>query len=139
LGLSRPALCQRPRTGSGPARLADLEALTGIETRRIHVDKGYRGHNHTQKFRVRISGQMPSHRPNPSRDASPPAVEPVIGYMKAEHRMRRNYLKGRHGDRCNGVLAAAGYNFRLLLGWLESLLRALIRVLLPTPWCRQTA
>src|SRR5215813_11510652 len=30
--------------------IAGLEALTGIETRRIHVDKGYRGHNHAQKF-----------------------------------------------------------------------------------------
>jgi hypothetical protein len=25
--------------------------------------------------------------------------------------MRRNHLKGRHGDRINAVLAAAGYNF----------------------------
>ena len=37
------------------------------------------------------------------------AVEPVIGHMKAEHRMGRNYLKGRDGDRCNAVLAAADY------------------------------
>ena len=28
----------------GPV-VAELEALTGVETRRIHVDKGYRGHN----------------------------------------------------------------------------------------------
>jgi hypothetical protein len=35
------------------------------------------------------------------------AVEPVIGHMKAEHRMDRNYLKGRDGDRINAVLAAA--------------------------------
>jgi hypothetical protein len=39
--------------------------------------------------------------------------------MKAEHRMGRNYLKGRDGDRINAVLAAAGYNFGLLLRWLE--------------------
>jgi IS5 family transposase len=41
----------------GPA-IAELEALTGIETRRIHVDKGYRAHSHAQKFRVWISGQV---------------------------------------------------------------------------------
>ena len=34
------------------------------------------------------------------------AVEPVIGHIKAEHRMGRNYLKERDGDRCNAVLAA---------------------------------
>jgi transposase, IS5 family len=32
--------------------------------------------------------------------------------------MGRNYLKGRDGDRINAVLAAAGYNFALLLRWL---------------------
>jgi IS5 family transposase len=41
----------------GPV-VVELEALTGIETRRIHVDKGYRGHNHAEKFRVWISGQV---------------------------------------------------------------------------------
>jgi transposase, IS5 family len=41
----------------GPV-VAELEQLTGIETRRIHVDKGYRGHNHAHKFRVWITGQV---------------------------------------------------------------------------------
>ena len=57
------------------------------------------------------------------------AVEPVIGHIKAEHRMDRNYLKGREGDRINAVLAAAGYNFCLLLRWLATLLRALFAIL----------
>jgi hypothetical protein len=35
----------------------------------------------------------------------------VIGHLKDDHRMRRNHLKGRDGDRINAVLAAAGYNF----------------------------
>src|SRR5204862_6880812 len=58
------------------------------------------------------------------------AVEPVIGHAKAEHRMDRNYLKGRDGDRINAVLAAAGYNFGLLLRWLARLLRALFQTLI---------
>jgi IS5 family transposase len=57
------------------------------------------------------------------------AVEPVIGHLKAEHRMDRNYLKGRQGDSINAVLAAAGYNFHLLLRWFATLLRALIQML----------
>ena len=48
--------------------------------------------------------------------------------MKAEHRMSRNYLDRRDGDRINAVLAAAGYNFGLLLRWLERFLRALMRM-----------
>jgi hypothetical protein len=47
----------------------------------------------------------------------------IIGHLKAEHRMNRNYLKGFEGDRANAVLAAAGYNFRLLLRWLALLFR----------------
>ncbi|BAR57670.1 putative transposase [Bradyrhizobium diazoefficiens] len=102
----------------GPV-IADMEKLTGVEARRIHVDKGYRGHNHPHRFRVWISGQVrrvtASIRREMKRRA---AVEPVIGHIKAEHRMDRNYLKGRLGDRINAVLAAAGYNFGLLLRWL---------------------
>jgi IS5 family transposase len=43
--------------------------------------------------------------------------------------MDRNYLKGREGDRTNAILAAAGYNFGLLIRWLEELLCALFRIL----------
>jgi hypothetical protein len=43
------------------------------------------------------------------------AVEPVIGHLKNEHRMNRNYLAGTSGDAANAALAAAGYNFRLLV------------------------
>ena len=55
------------------------------------------------------------------------AVEPVIGHTKAEHRVGRNYLKGRDGDRINAALATAGYNSALLLRWLARLLRALFQ------------
>jgi hypothetical protein len=49
-------------------------------------------------------------------------VDPVIGQLKAEHRMGRNYLAHSSGDAINAVLAAVGYNFRLLLRWLRLLL-----------------
>jgi IS5 family transposase len=62
------------------------------------------------------------------------AVEPVIGHLKDDHRMRRNYLKGRDGDRINAVLAAAGFNFSLLLRWFEELLCVLLLIL-----CRRLA
>jgi hypothetical protein len=48
-------------------------------------------------------------------------VEPVIGHLKAEHRMGRNHLAHSAGDTINPVLAAVGYNFRLLLRWLALL------------------
>jgi hypothetical protein len=57
------------------------------------------------------------------------AVEPVIGHLKDEHRMGRNYLAGRHGDANNAVLAAAGYNFRRLIRWLSDFLRLILAML----------
>jgi IS5 family transposase len=113
----------------GPV-IADLEKLTGAAVRRIHGDKGYRGHNYPDRFKVWISGQVrrvtKAIRREMRRRA---AVEPVIGHLKDDHRMRRNYLKGREGDRINAVLAAAGFNFSLLLRWFEKLLRALLLIL----------
>lgn len=112
----------------GPV-VKDLERVTGVETRRIHVDKGYRGHNHPEKFRVWISGQARRVTAVIKREMKRrAAIEPLIGHLKAEHRMGRNYLKGRDGDRSNAILAAAGYNFHLLLRWFAELLRALFQI-----------
>ena len=117
----------------GPV-VADMESLTGIKARRIHVDKGYRGHNHPNKFKVWISGQVRRVTKTIRREMKRrAAVEPVIGHVKIDHRMDRNYLKGRNGDRSNAVLAAAGYNFSLLLRWLRLLLRKILRLLSAPP------
>jgi IS5 family transposase len=43
------------------------------------------------------------------------AIEPIIGHLKADHRMDRCHLKGEAGDRLHAVLCAAGYNIRWLL------------------------
>ena len=43
--------------------IADPEAFTGIETRRVHVDKGYRGYNHwAQQGRAPDGPQLPQGR-----------------------------------------------------------------------------
>jgi IS5 family transposase len=62
----------------GPV-VSAIEKLTGIETRRIHVDRGYRGHNHPHKFRVWISGQVRRVTKTIRREMKRrAAVEPVI-------------------------------------------------------------
>src|SRR5258705_12994753 len=101
----------------GPA-IADLERLTGVAVRGIHGDKGYRGHTYPDRFKVWISGQIRRVTKAIRREMRrPAAVEPVIGHLKDDHRMRRNYLKSRDGDRINAVLAAAAFNSSLLLRW----------------------
>jgi len=41
-------------------------------------------------------------------------------------------IKGREGDAANVILAALGYNLRLVLAWLRSLLRLVLLVLIRT-------
>jgi len=105
--------------------IPDMERSIGGQVERILADAGYRGHNAPQshKFRVFTSGQKRRVTPAIKREMRRrAAVEPVIGHIKNEHRMDRNYLAGTHGDAINAILAAAGYNFSLLLKWLRVLL-----------------
>jgi IS5 family transposase len=98
-----------------------IEASTGCELKRILVDRGYRGHNAppTHQFRVYIQGQKRRVTDAIKRELRRrSAVEPVIGHLKSDHRMNRNTLAGACGDAANAILAAAGYNFRLILKWL---------------------
>ena len=69
------------------------------------------------------------------------AIEAVIGHLKCDGRLGRNFLKGRDGDEINAILAGAGYNYRLVLKWLRLLcawimvrLGRPLRSLLPLQW-----
>jgi len=63
------------------------------------------------------------------------SIEAVIGHMKNDGHLGRNYLKGREGDAAIAVLSAVGHNFRLILAWLRKNLRlwleAILAVLIP--------
>ena len=108
------------------AVIPDIEATTGGKVERTIADAGYRGHNAPaeHKFKVYTQGQKRGVTAEIKRQfRRRAAIEPLIGHAKEEHRMGRNYLAGRDGDAANAVLAAAGYNFRRLLKWLEIFLR----------------
>ena len=105
----------------------DLTQSISAEPERIYVDKGYRGHNAPNKGRVFRSGQKRGvHGTIKKELRRRSAVEPIIGHLKAAHRLDRNYLKGRQGDRINAILAAAGYNFKRIAAWLKALLRQIL-------------
>src|SRR5690606_11501971 len=40
------------------------------------------------------------------------AIEPIIGHMKSQYRLGRNYLKGMRGDIINALMAAPSINFK---------------------------
>ena len=109
-----------------------MEALTGATISRTIADAGYRGHNAPRPFQVYTTGQKRGVTLQIKRlFKRRAAVEPVIGHLKDGHRMGRNQLAHRSGDAINAVMAAVGYNFRLLIRWLELLLRLFLAALLP--------
>lgn len=96
-----------------PEVLEQYERLTGQEAAEVYVDRGYRGKSHYRSSRI--------HVPKPDRNISRSkrkrhsrraAIEPVIGHLKSDYRLCRNYLKGILGDQMNVILAAAAMNFK---------------------------
>ena len=116
--------------------IPDIEKMIGNQLERVLADAGYKGHNapSSHRFRVYTSGQKRRMTPAIKREMRRrAAIEPVIGHIKNEHRMSRNYFAHQQGDAINAILAAAGYNFRLLLNWLRLFLRFFLTMLFAQP------
>ena len=97
--------------------LSQTERLTGIQLEDVVCDQGYRGHNYVGNAHVHVVRYIPR---NAKRSFQRllrrrSSIEPNIGHMKSDHRLDRNPLTGKQGDRINALLAAVGYNFRKLL------------------------
>jgi IS5 family transposase len=113
--------------------IEETQRLTGREIERAYVDKGYRGHATENPHRVFISGQRRGVFGRIKRELRRrPAIEAVIGHMKAEGHLGRCYLKGRVGDAANAILSAVGYNLRLVLAWLSMISRTILLALIQT-------
>jgi IS5 family transposase len=72
-----------------------MEKLTGRKHRNGICDRGYRGE---RKYFCKRAG-----------------FEPVIGHLKEDHRLSRNYDKGIIGDEINVMLAATAFNFKRMI------------------------
>lgn len=84
------AICDRGYRGQ--TRVGDTEILTPSRPKKS--DTPCQRRNAKMRFRRRA------------------AIEPVIGHVKHDHRMVRNFLKGVLGDAINLFMAAAAFNFR---------------------------
>ncbi len=97
--------------------ISQAERLTDVKLQDVMCDQGYRGHDYTGSAKVHVVRYIPrkAKRALQRLLRRRSAIEPSIGHMKSDHRLDRNPLTGKEGDRINAVLAAAGYNFRKLL------------------------
>jgi IS5 family transposase len=101
-----------------PKALEQCEQLRGLRPTVAIADRGYKGSS-------RI-GETEIHIPKPPKKAISEyekkkarlrfrrraAIEPVIGHLKTDNRLSRNFLKGVTGDQINVMLAAAAFNLR---------------------------
>jgi IS5 family transposase len=96
--------------------LEQVRRMTGSVIEEAFVDRGYRGHGETQTT-VYISGQRRGIKTQRLKCSLKrrQAIEPVIGHLKSDGLLGRNYLKGTQGDQMNVMLSCAGHNLRLIL------------------------
>ena len=96
-----------------PDVLEQYERLNGKEAKEVFVDRGYKGIKQYKSSTIHVpkpnKNITKAHRHKHSRRA---AIEPVIGHLKQDYRLCRNYLKGILGDNMNIILAAAAMNFK---------------------------
>ena len=112
-----------------PEALEQYERLNGTLPKEVFVDRGYRGKSEYRTAKICIpkpdknitKAQIQKHRKRA-------AIEPVIGHLKQDYRLCKNYLKGIIGDNMNLILAAAAMNFkrRMNLWRTEALIRWLL-------------
>lgn len=82
----------------------------------VYVDLGYRGHDYEGEATIHIVGRSRKRLTRSQRMwyNRRSVIEADIGHMKGEHRLDRNYLKGKEGDALNVVFSACGYNLRMI-------------------------
>ena len=89
--------------------------LTGVTPKQAAVDKGFRGSQyHPAGLQVLVAGTRKFKGVLKRLVKRRSAIEPVIGHLKHDHALGRNFLKGKQGDRINALLTACVFNLRKL-------------------------
>lgn len=99
--------------------MAQIKRLTKQELKDVYCDRGYRGNDYEGNAQIHIAGKTKkgakTTRSIKNWFKRRNAIEPIIGHLKSDCRMDRNYLKGTEGDRINAILAGCGVNLRKLI------------------------
>ena len=100
-----------------PKVIEQYERINNKKPKEIYVDRGYRGPKEVNIYVPQTKKEITkAQRKKHSRRA---AIEPVIGHLKQDYRLQRNFLKGNVGDAINLMLSAAAMNFKRVINlWL---------------------
>jgi len=89
------------------------------------ADRGYRGSEGTFLSKVHITGKRRGRgKAHPDQQHRRNSIEPIIGHLKSDGLMFRNFLRGFTGDKTHAVLCGVGLNLRKVLRKLRELLWA---------------
>ncbi len=105
-----------------PPALDQYKRLMGKDAKAVLVDEGYRGRStigNTKVLRVHqksIKGLSRWQKRQRFRRRS--AIEPIIGHLKADYRLGRNFLKGVIGDSINLLISCMAFNIKKLINQL---------------------
>jgi IS5 family transposase len=100
--------------------IQQYERLTEKKAKSCYVDRGYRGISKVNDTKILV----PKPNPNISKEqrkghSKRAAIEPIIGHLKRNYRLGRNFLKGIKGDEINVLMAASAMNFKRVMNlWL---------------------
>jgi len=98
--------------------IKQIAAISGKSPEKAFCDRGFRGRKTEGCTAIIIpkapTSQTTEHFKRKARRdfGRRSAIEPVIGHVKNDFRLARNYLKGTIGDAINLLLAVAAFNFR---------------------------
>lgn len=121
---------------------ASLEQARRLYSHPIKIlagDRGYRGQRQSGDTKIEIPDtpkatdsayqKQKKHR----RFCKRAGIEPIIGHLKSDNRLSRNFYKGLFGDSINVMLAAAAFNFRRAMKALFVTILRLIALLSRVP------
>jgi transposase, IS5 family len=116
-----------------PDALKQIEQLTGCSPHTATVDRGYRGQSQIGQTIIQIpkpfdNKKISKYKQTKQRKAFKrrAAIEPIIGHLKQDHRLSRNFYKGIFGDNINVMLSAAAFNIKRMMNkWAKAFLRFL--------------
>jgi len=121
-----------------PEVLEHIETSRGKMVKRGVVDRGYRGRNEVNGTKIILPKKSLKRDNRYQRDKKRKqcrrraAIEPIIGHLKSDYRLSRNFLKGIAGDEINLLLAATAWNLRKwLIAFLALFLPGLLTARLP--------
>lgn len=109
------------------AALEQVKNLTKRQPKEVFVDLGYRGATVPTGIKVyhrKLKRGITARLKRDIRRRS--AIEPAIGHMKNDGRLRRNWLKGAQGDAFHALLCGCGHNLRMILRKLRLLLALIL-------------